>query len=451
MEAIFRPYDIRGVEENGLNQEFIASFAMAFCETFSIKSLVIGHDARKKHKIFYDVLYSCVSKLGVHVVNVGLCSTEEVYFHTLRSTADAGIMLTASHNPLEYLGVKMVKKFCMPLNNEEYILLKNNTLKCLYSELFCKFIGTNVVYEEKSLYSNFLLTTLNGAYRNKAKLKVVVNFSNSANILLIPDIFNVIGIELIPINDIIGCFNYSAPNPTLDEAIRDMSDKILTTQADFGIAFDGDGDRCCFFSSDGKIIHACYIGALIADYYIAKSEETLIIHDTRVVFALNAFDPKYFIKSKAGHTNMKSAMQKYKADYGYENSGHYYFQELGGCDSGILAFLKVYEILQMNDGTSLHELVQKYQYDHFYSGEINFDHYEYDDIKNLLLNAFPHSVCDEYDGFTINASLWRLHLRKSNTEDIIRLYIESCEKTLYDQKIQEIKSILSVSGIFDRL
>jgi phosphomannomutase len=259
-------------------------------------------------------------------------------------------------------------------------------------------------------------------------------------------------IEVLELNAESGSFAHGAPDPTLPEARAQMREAILEHHADFGVAWDGDADRCCFFDAQGMMIANCYIGALLAERAFQGNPSALIVHDVRVVLHLSHLARRYpsgcFLESKSGHTNMKHMMQGSGAAYGYENSGHHYFDLLGGCDSGMLPLLKVLGCVY--DAGTLDKAVALYRAGHSCIEELNLKNQDYQVVKGMFMDAFKDAIMDENDGLSMRYPDWRCNIRASNTEPLVRLNVEAISPAVLDMAVDRLMGVMDGALLIGR-
>ncbi len=426
-----------------LDAEIAVEIALAYVEVIKPISVVMGFDARPESRLLYHAARDALRKSGVVVIAIGMCGSEELNFKTMKGNFDGGIIFTASHNPAGYGGMKMVSKGASPLTEEQYAAIKQLVMhkKVIRAQKFYVQEDDGFTYYRDE-YIEFLLGLLDVV--TLRPLKIVANFSNGPAATLVPLLVKRLPFEWVYLNaEITGQFAHGAPDPSLVASKEQMRHAILEHRADLGVAWDGDFDRCCFFTADGKMVEHCYIGALLTEEALRRDSEATVLLDGRVNYHMEQVLARYpdakVVRSKAGHVFMKRAMRLHSACYGYENSGHHYFRELGYCDSGMLPLLKVVALLNNND---LFELVQNYRQEHFYSGEINYRYHDAVSLINALKSEFSNQRIDEFDGLSINCEDWRFNLRISNTEPLARLNIEAKNQGLLEQKRSLIERLL---------
>ena len=422
----FKAYDIRGKVPSELNPEMAYKIGKAFSKFTNAKKVVVGRDIRDSSKELSDSLTKGLTENGASVIDIGLCGTEMVYFSTPHFNADGGIMITASHNPPEYNGMKFVKKDSVPvgydsgLNKVEELILSNNL--DVKTETKGKVESVDVMHA--------FIENLKRFYDSKKinKLKVVVNAGNGCAGLSLDQLEPKLPVEMIKLfNNPDGSFPNGVPNPMLGENRRSTIEEIKKQKADLGVAWDGDYDRCFFFDEHGNFIEGYYIVGLLAKSILKNHPGENIVHDPRLVWNTEEIVKRHGGKpvvSKSGHAYIKEKMREVNAVYGGEMSAHHYFRENAYSDSGMIPFLLVLQLMS-TENKKLSELVDEMIKEYPCSGEINST---IDDpagkIKEIE-KKYSDGKIDELDGISIEYPNWRFNLRMSNTEPILRLNVES--------------------------
>lgn len=450
--SCFKAYDIRGRLGSEFNEEIAYKVGYAVGKKFKASKVVIGFDARASSKKIAKSTIDGLHSAGVDILELGLAGTEEVYSAVVSFEADAGIEITASHNPIEYNGMKLVKYGSKPLTEKEFLEIKSlveeyeadtdQNLNKIY----------NIHNDAQSLYINKLVEFID--VKNLKSLKIVVNSGNGAAGPAIDRLENTLSrkglnTKFIKINhNPDSSFPNGIPNPLLPENHFATSRAVRFEKADLGIAFDGDFDRCFFFDHLGNFVPSEYLVGLLAEIFLTKEAGSTIIHDTRIIWntqdIVRGLNGKAKI-SKAGHTFFKQEMRKENAIYGGEISAHHYFRDFSFCDSGILPFLLIWELLSKKQ-QSLYQLIWTRKKYFPSSGEINFNVSDPDKCLEMLKNDFI-SECtysDFVDGVSLSFGSWRFNVRKSNTEALVRLNVETKgDMDLLSDKTQYLAHIIS--------
>ena len=442
----FKAYDIRGVVPQDLNTDLAYKIGRAFASEFSPKNIVIGYDIRLESEGLSDALCQGLMDSGVDIIHLGLCGTEEVYFGTSHYQADGGIMITASHNPKGHNGMKLVSKGSQPISGDSGLrAIESRVLNEDYLPL-ASAKGTLHSKTDKSAYIAHLLT-----YIEVDKLpdfNIVVNAGNGAAGPTFDQLAEKLPFNIIRLHhEADGNFPHGVPNPMIEENRAVTTEAIIANNADFGVAWDGDFDRCFLFDEKGHFIEGYYLVGLLAETLLKKNPGEKIIHDPRLTW--NTIDQVKQaggipIQSKTGHAFIKERMRKEDAIYGGEMSAHHYFRDFAYCDSGMIPWLLIAELMRTTN-KSLSELIKERMKAYPCSGELN---YKVSDTAKILAAvrkkyAAENPVLDETDGISLEFTEWRMNIRSSNTEPLLRLNIESRGNAdLVSAKVKEIEAII---------
>jgi phosphomannomutase len=440
----FKAYDIRGKVPSELNPELAYKIGRAYATLIDAKKIVIGHDIRRSSESISDSLARGLNDAGAEVIDIGLCGTEMIYYATPALEADGGIMITASHNPPEYNGMKFVKKGSVPvgydsgLNEVERMVLADE-------------LGKAVVYPGDKRSQDVMEGFINNLkqFYNPEKINeytVVANAGNGCAGLALNALEKNLPVKLIKIhNEPDADFPNGVPNPLLVENRQSTIDAIIKNKADLGVAWDGDYDRCFFFDEKGNFIEGYYIVGLLAKSILKKYPGENIVHDPRLVWntleVVNSSGGKA-VQSKSGHAYIKEKMREVNAVYGGEMSAHHYFRDNAYSDSGMIPFLLILQLLS-EENKPLSKLVEEMIAAYPCSGEINTT---IDDpagkIKEIE-NLYSDGERDYSDGLSVEYPDWRFNLRMSNTEPILRLNVESRGSIdLMNKKTDELLEII---------
>ncbi|MBI4356776.1 MAG: phosphomannomutase [Gammaproteobacteria bacterium] len=446
MLSSFKAYDIRGTYPQELNETLVYQIGRAFPHLLNAKKVVIGRDMRLSSESLRNALVKGLTTSGADVYDLGLSGTEQLYFATFREHMDGGIMITASHNPKEDNGLKLVRNEAIPLSSTELQTLKH-FLENKTSFQKAAQNGSHSSFDIRDRYRDALLNSINEHVLKP--LKIVVNAGNGMAGHVIDFIEPFLPFQFIKIHyQPDGTFPNGVPNPLLLENRTATQQAILEHQADLGIAWDGDFDRCFLFDEKGQFIEGYYLIGLLAEYFLEKEKGAKIIYDPRLIWnthqviTQNGGIP---IQNRAGHTFFKMRMRAENAIYGGEMSGHHYFRDFGFCDSGMIPWLLVTEILSSRH-LPLSKLVKTFMTEYPISGEIN------QTVSNplvILQHLEQHyqteaKSIDRMDGLSIAFENWRFNVRPSNTEPLLRLNVETQkDKALLADKTQELKQLIA--------
>nr|UKE83386.1 phosphomannomutase CpsG [Pectobacterium sp. PL152] len=430
----FKAYDIRGRLGDELNEDIAYRIGRAYGQFTKAKNVVVGGDVRLTSESLKLALSEGLRDAGTNVLDIGLVGTEEIYFATHHLGIDGGIEVTASHNPIDYNGMKLVCKGARPISGDSGLrdiqaLAERNVFPAVCAEEKGEYTQISVLDD----YVQHLMTYIEPA--NFKPLKLVINSGNGAAGHVIDALearFNQLNIPVTFIkvhHQPDGSFPNGIPNPLLPECRKDTSDAVIAHSADMGIAFDGDFDRCFLFNHLGEFIEGYYIVGLLAEAFLQKEPGAKIIHDPRLSW--NTIDIVSSrqgkpVMSKTGHAFIKERMRQEDAIYGGEMSAHHYFRSFAYCDSGMIPWLLVAELLCVKN-KSLHDLVSERMQAYPASGEINSTLSEpANAIERVKAAYLPEALfIDETDGISLEFEDWRFNLRSSNTEPVVRLNVES--------------------------
>nr|BAT24273.1 phosphomannomutase [Klebsiella sp. 265(1)] len=451
--SCFKAYDIRGKLGDELNEDIAYRIGRAYGEYLKPKEIVLGGDVRLTSESLKLALANGLQDAGVDVIDIGLTGTEEIYFATSYLAIDGGIEVTASHNPMDYNGMKLVKENSKPISGDTGL----RHIQKLAEENAFPTVSANSRGSYKTMsilepYIDKLLSYVELSNFSKP-LKLVLNSGNGAAGHVIDAIeerfrYNNLPIDIVKIhNNPDGHFPNGIPNPLLPECRQDTIDAVIAHKADLGIAFDGDFDRCFLFDEKGNFIEGYYIVGLLAQAFLEKEPGSKIIHDPRLswnTIDLVSESGGIPVMSKTGHAFIKERMRLEDAIYGGEMSAHHYFRDFAYCDSGMIPWLLVAELI-CNKNQSLNQLVSDRMKAYPASGEINSSLADPKAaIERVLEKYKADAVCiDHTDGISLEYPNWRFNLRSSNTEPVVRLNVESRgNRDLMVEKTNEILALL---------
>lgn len=448
----FKAYDIRGRLGDELNEDIAYRIGRAYAQHLGARRVVVGGDVRLSSASLKQALARGLMDGGADVIDIGMTGTEEVYFAAFHLDVDGGIEVTASHNPMDYNGMKLVRRGAEPISGDSGL----KAIQALAEDERPGPVATTPGgLTHQSILAPFiahLLTYIDAAALRP--LKLVVNAGNGAAghvIDALEEAFLRIGAAVTFIkvhHDADGSFPNGIPNPLLPENRAATAEAVRTHQADMGIAWDGDFDRCFLFDERGEFIEGYYIVGLLAEAFLAKHPGEKIIHDPRLTW--NTIDMVRRaggipVQSKTGHAFIKERMRAENAIYGGEMSAHHYFRDFAYCDSGMIPWLLVVELVSRS-GQPLSQLVGERIHAYPCSGEIN---YTVDNAKAAVQAVRQHyasepALIDATDGLSLEFARWRLNLRSSNTEPLLRLNIEArSDAELVGQKLAEVALLIT--------
>jgi len=433
----FKAYDIRGKVPSELNTELAYKIGRTFVNLLNCKSVVIGHDVRESSEDISKALAEGLTDAGSNVTDIGLCGTEMIYFGTPHFDADGGIMITASHNPPEYNGLKFVKRGSVPMGYDSGL---SEIERMILSNELGEPAEEKGKVEQVYLMDEFI-ESLNKFYdKDKLKpLKVVVNSGNGCAGPALDKLEKNLPIEMIKVfHEPDSKFPNGVPNPLLPENRQPTIDAIKSSSADLGVAWDGDYDRCFFFDEKGNFIEGYYVVGLLAKSILKKHPGEKIVHDPRLVW--NTIDivganNGEAVQSKSGHAFIKQKMREVNSIYGGEMSAHHYFRDNYYSDSGLIPFLLILQLMA-DEGKKFSELVEEMVAAYPCSGEINTKLENPQAKLEEIKSKYSDGTTDYVDGVSVEYPEWRFNVRLSNTEPLIRLNVE----TRNDQKLMEEKT-----------
>ncbi|WP_020410970.1 phosphomannomutase/phosphoglucomutase [Hahella ganghwensis] len=436
----FKAYDIRGKVPDQLNPEIAERIGRAYVQVTGARKVVVGYDIRLSSPELAEALSKGLMAAGADVYDIGLCGTEMVYFATFHYEMDGGIMVTASHNPQDYNGMKLVSKGSRPVSSDTGL----NEIKDLVPGEFedAAESGKQHTLDAHSDYIQHLMGYINTA--ELKPLKVVVNAGNGGAGLIIDQLESLLPFEFIKVHhEPDGTFPYGVPNPLLVENRESTRQALLENGADIGIAWDGDYDRCFLFDETGRFVEGYYIVGLLAELFLKREPGANIIHDPRLTW--NTIDMVNAgggnpVQSKTGHAFIKQIMREKDAVYGGEMSAHHYFRDFAYCDSGMIPWLMVANLMCVT-GKSLSSLIDERMAKYPASGEINRKLEDAGKVlKAIEAEYAPSAVSVNFvDGLSVEYDDWRFNLRMSNTEPLVRLNVESKgDQALMESKTKEL-------------
>jgi phosphomannomutase len=446
----FKAYDIRGKLGEELNTDIAYRIGRAYGEFLKPKKITVGGDARATSEELKLALANGLMDAGVDVIDIGMVGTEEIYFSAFHLDVGGGIEVTASHNPIDYNGMKLVTKGSRPISGDTGLL---DIKRIAEANDFGPVLQKGSISKLSILkdYVEHLFTYVD--LGNLSPLKLVVNAGNGAAGHVIDEIeqqFDTLNvpIEFIKVHhDPDASFPNGIPNPLLPENRAATADMVIEHSADMGIAWDGDFDRCFLFDEKGQFIEGYYIVGLLAEAFLKKNSGAKVIYDPRLTWNTQEVVSKSGgqpIMCKTGHAFIKERMRKEDAIYGGEMSAHHYFRDFAYCDSGMIPWLLVAELLCVKK-TSLSSMVSDRIARFPSSGEINSKLADPKKSIQRVKDAFVNDALDvdTTDGIGISFESWRFNLRSSNTEPVVRLNVESKgDVELMQQKTSEILKIL---------
>ena len=453
---VFKAYDVRGIYPGELDEEGAHAIGQAFVEVFEPKRIAVGHDMRVSSPAMAEAAIRGASQAGADVLELGLIGTEMLYFAVGELGLDGGITVTASHNPKEYTGMKIVRAGALPVGGDsglpeirERAMSRGQSQGQSQGQSPGQSPGHVEPYDVWPGYVDRVLSFVDpDAIR---PLRIVIDAANGMAGAMLPPV-----LERLPQVETVRCFfepdgtfpNHP-PNPLLPENREFVVARTLEDRADFGAAFDGDADRSFFVDDEGEFVPGDFITALLAESVLEKEPGAKIIYDVRASWAVPDTIERAGgipLVNRVGHAFIKHRMREEGAAFGGEVSGHYYFRDFSQADSGVIPFLLMLELVSKR-GQKLSEILRPYRERYFLTGEINLPVGDVDEELRRLEEQFgPEGVVSHLDGISIEAEDWHFNVRPSNTEPLLRLNLEGRSRELTERKRDEVLTFLGTAA-----
>jgi phosphomannomutase len=441
---VFKAYDVRGIYPDDLDEAGAYAIGRAYVEQFEPRRIAVGRDMRLSSPTIAAEVIRGAADAGADVLDLGLVGTEMVYFAVDELGLDGGIEVTASHNPKEYTGMKIVRRGALPVGGESGLLdVRDRALKL--GDTPNASAGSVEPYDIWPAYVDRVLSFVDVS--SIRPLKVVIDAANGMAGAMLPRVLERLPIEVVRCYfDPDGSFPNHEPNPLLPENREFIVGKTLSEGADLGVAFDGDADRCFFVDDTGEFVPGDFATALLAESVLAKEPGAKIIYDVRASWAVPETIERAGgtpLVNRVGHAYIKHRMRKEEASFGGEVSGHYYFRDFSQADSGVVPFLLMLELVSKS-GRKLSELLQPYRAEYFITGEINTPVADVAlKLQELKERYATEGVVSHLDGMSFDADDWHFNVRPSNTEPLLRLNLEARgSETKMEAKRDEVLSLI---------
>jgi phosphomannomutase len=441
---VFKAYDIRGIHPAELDEDGAYAIGRAYVEQFEPRRIAVGRDMRVSSPSMAAALIRGVTDAGADVLDLGLVGTEMVYFAVGELELDGGVAVTASHNPKEYTGMKIVRGGALPVGGDSGLLDIRDRAMALGDASDGQALGQVQEYDVWPAYVERVLSFVDvSAIR---PLRVVIDAANGMAGVMLPPVLERLPIEAVPyFFEPDGTFPNHEPNPLLPENREFIVERTTTEGADFGVAFDGDADRCFFVDDEGDFVPGDFVTALLAESVLEKSPGGKIIYDVRASWAV----PETIegaggtaLVNRVGHAFIKHRMREEDAVFGGEVSGHYYFRDFSQADSGVVPFLLMLELVSRR-GQKLSEILRPYRDRYFITGELNTPVPDVARKLEELEDRFgPEGEVSHLDGVSIVGDEWHFNVRPSNTEPLLRLNLEARSEELMERKRDEVLDVI---------
>jgi phosphomannomutase len=442
----FRAYDIRGVYPTDLDEEGFYRIAKAYTYLFHPRSMVVGMDARESSPKLKTALISGFVDAGVDVTDIGGITTDMLYYAVGSSDISGGVVVSASHNPKQYNGAKMVREKAAAISSDTGLFDIRDAIKAGKDKDVSS--ARKGVVEHKDVLSGYLAHVLGFIDKDAIRpFKFVGNANFGFANRVVKLVSEELKLDLLPLNfEPDGTFPKGPPDPMLPDNRSESVALVKETHADFAAIWDADADRCMFLDEQGEFISGAYVTAMLADVLLTKhGGNNKIIFDPRVIWPTTKICERFGaqpIISKSGHAFIKDRMRKENAIFAGEMSAHYYFRENFYADNGIIPFLLILEQLSRT-GKSFSETMRPYMEGHYMSGELNF---RVDDVQGVISKVKDRFASegteDLTDGFSLNTADWRFNIRPSNTEPLLRLNVEAHQPGLVEKIVAQIEEII---------
>ena len=439
----FKAYDVRGIYAEQLDEEGAQAIGRAFVEVFEPKRIAVGHDMRVSSPSMAEAVIAGAAGAGAEVLELGLVGTEMVYFAVGELGLDGGIAVTASHNPKEYTGMKIVREGALPVGGESGLLeIRDRAQEAPGND------GSPGKVERYDIWEQYVERVLSFVDPETIEpLKVVIDAANGMAGTMLPPV-----LEHLPQLEVVRCyfepdgtFPNHEPNPLLPENREFIVRKTLEEGADFGVAFDGDADRCFFVDDSGEFVPGDFATALFAESVLAKEPGAKVIYDVRASWAVPQTIERAGgtpLINRVGHAYIKHRMREERAAFGGEVSGHYYFRDFSQADSGVVPFLLMLELLSKR-GERLSEILRPFRERFFITGELNTPVEDVDAKLAELEERFgSEGRVSHLDGLSVEADAWHFNVRPSNTEPLLRLNLEALDQELMEHKRDEVLAVI---------
>ena len=440
----FKAYDIRGPVPDELNEDIAYGIGRAFVGLTDAQRVCVGRDMRLSGPSICGALINGLNDAGADVLDIGLSGTEEIYAATAQFELDGGIAVTASHNPAHHNGMKLVRKKARPVSGDTGL----NDIRDAVAEgkwaTPRRQRGSHERLDSKPSYIAGLLETIDVS--SLKPLKIVANPGNgcagpAVDLLAEHLPFEFVRMQWAPD----GTFPNGVPNPLLQENRAATAEAVTGSGADLGIAWDGDFDRCFFFDAQGRFIEGYYLVGLLAQTLLEGNSGERVIHDPRLTWNTQQIVTAAGgtpVVSKTGHAFIKERMRQENAIYGGEMSAHHYFRDFYYCDSGMLPWLLITELMSRS-GQSLAALVDARIEAFPCSGEINFRVKDADQVLRAIESSYPDGSVDRTDGLSVDYADWRFNVRSSNTEPLLRLNVEAAgDHALMEARTKDLSNLI---------
>jgi phosphomannomutase len=442
--AVFKAYDVRGLYGAELDEAGAYAIGRAYVDVFSPARIAVGRDMRVHAPAMAAAVIAGASEAGAEVVDIGMVGTEMLYFAVEEGGLDGGIAVTASHNPKEYTGMKIVRAGALPVGGESGLLdVRDRALALEHEPEGQSLKGVS----KEDVYPGFVQKVLSFVDIDAIKpLRVVIDAANGMAGAMLPPVLERLPIDAVPcFFEPDGTFPNHEPNPLLPENREFIVGRTREEHADLGVAYDGDADRCFFVDDTGEFVPGDFVTALLAEAILEKEPGGKVIYDVRASWAVPETIERAggtALVNRVGHAYIKHRMREVGALFAGEVSAHYYFRDFSQADSGVVPFLLMLELISKR-GRKLSEILEPYRSRYFITGEINTTVSDVDEKLAELERVFrAKGEVSHLDGVSVTADDWHFNVRPSNTEPLLRLNLEARSQELMESKRDEVLSVI---------
>jgi phosphomannomutase len=439
---VFKAYDVRGIYPDELDEAGAYAIGRAYVDEFEPRRIAVGRDMRLSSPSMADALMRGASDSGAEVLDLGMVGTEMVYFAVGDLELDGGAAVTASHNPKDYTGMKIVRRGALPVGGDSG--LPEIRTRALADPGPPKGGGS---IREEDIWPGFVERVLSFVDVDAIKpLRVVIDAANGMAGAMLPPVLQRLPIDALRyFFEPDGTFPNHEPNPLLPENREFITSKVVEEQADDGVAFDGDADRCFFVDDTGEFVPGDFVTALFAESVLEKEPGAKIIYDVRASWAVpHTIEQAGGVPliNRVGHAFIKQRMREEGAAFGGEVSGHYYFRDFSQADSGVIPFLLMLELVSRK-GQKLSEILRPFREQYFITGELNTPVADVAlKLQELKERFGSEGTISHLDGVSVDAEDWHMNVRPSNTEPLLRLNLEALSPELMERKRDEVLDVI---------
>ena len=438
----FKAYDVRGLYPGELDEDGAYAIGRAYVEHFEPKAIAVGHDMRLSSPAMTEAAIRGASDGGAAVVDVGMIGTEMLYHAVGTLSLDGGLTVTASHNPKEYTGMKIVRRGALPVGGESGLLDIRDRAQRGFEE-----VTRRGDVRQEDIYPGWTDKVMSFVSPEAVRpLRVVIDAANGMAGAMLPPVLARLPVDAVRCYfEPDGSFPNHEPNPLLPENREFIVARVLEEQADVGIAFDGDADRCFFVDDTGEFVPGDFLTALLAEAVLVKEPGATIIYDVRASWAVRDIVERAGgtpLVNRVGHAFIKHRMREVNAAFAGEVSGHYYFRDYYQADSGVVPMLLVLELLSRR-GRKLSEILAPFRERYFLTGELNMRVADVAVKLQELKERFgPEGDVSHLDGISVTGGDWHMNVRPSNTEPLLRLNLEATSRELMERKRDEVLAVI---------